>query len=652
MLPTQGIHTILCLVVACLHLSGCIGENPPNVGSDSTGAAATATTSASASTSTPTGESKAATAPQLEPGTPGVPPAVYEVTTPSSDILRYYMQDYAKLNTSLDDRDAHADKKNIAAIHEKLTRWSDPNTQWGDEYGNQLTTPLDNEHIKILYDGGGSILATDNDHVVQRLELEQETGVFIAPKTSINTAQLKLNPTSWIDVRGRLGAIRFEMNTGSLIDLTNGYGMEVNTEIDDLTVDTKSTETGIFNVESAGHGKINGGTITLHKATINGTLKLKDATFNFQTRRDHKTEDIGFMLTNGQLEVIQDEETLPKTMMTVNGSFKFGKDASIKLPFNNERAPQIKLNYPFSIAGLTEDSKPNLEGTFEFAPTVAELTPTTSPGILILKSNTAFVATLDLRKAILHDEILGHKLTLVATEIDADDLDEEDDYTHGVYLNISSLPTSLSRHMVSVIRTFKHAQLDTTLTQPKVNLFNAHNTNVNLLCFKHIDSNKYETTQLSSLAFEVEKTARSHSFIWQQSFTHTRNIHIAYKYLPELSSPFWQFHSFCGIKRPLTKILSITGGLSYLYVPTTLLQAQLHGFFPETSVKFTLPYTKTSPISTNLLVNTTYNGYHNTFINNYGVIWGIKTLTTNISCTLLNPLQASMSFKFEISLSL
>lgn len=636
MLLTMRIQKLLYLAVFCLHLSGCIGENPKDPNAETT-----TPTPEPSTTSTPT-------VPKLEPGIPGVEPAIYGVRTPSEPILTHYMQDYANNNTSLDSRDAHATSKEITKIFEGLKKWSDATTHWTDQHANKLTTPPDNSHVRVMYDGNPSVIATDGAHVVQNLELDKETGVFIADETSINTAQLKLNPRSWIDVRGRMGAMSFEMLPKSIIDLTNGYGFEVNTDIADLSVDKALAQTGVLEVKAAGQGKIDGATITLHKADIKGTLKVKEAKFNFQTRRDNSTENIAFIHTSGQIETLRnDSGGIPENMMTVRGPFKFEKEAEIKTFLDNSAVSKIVLHYPFSTAGMPEANKPKLEGKFEFIPTVDTLTNTSAKGILFIKSNIDFITTLDLSQAILHDEILGKKLTLTKDTIDGDAT-----YTHGIYLKIGSLPTSLSKSLERAITTFKEGKLYTVLEHPYTNLFNINNLKGKLSCFQHTNGSNHNTTHLKNISLELENAFRNHSFILEQSFAHTNHHHTVYKYLPQASQPFWQVHSFIGCKIPTRSPLDIKGGVSYVYIPDTILQSQMQGLFPEASISLKLNQNNHLPISANFIANTMYNAYNNNCIYNYGFNCKIKTSGTKVSCSLLNPMLSSMLFKLSIAFEL
>lgn len=635
----QQIKPFLKAIGLSLLLTSCIGENPNDGTSSTTTTTTTPSTPTASTTKTPV---------KLEPGLPGVEPAIYGVRTASEDILKHYMHDYAKNNKTLDKRDEHATTKNIAKIFEGLTKWSDAATHWSDQHGNKLETPPDNSHVRIVYDGGGSVIATDGAHVIQRLQLDKESGVFIADETSINMAYLTLNEQSWIDVRGRMGAARVEMSPESLIDLTNGYGFIINTDIADLTVDKNLAQTGILELKETGQAKIDGGIITLHKADIQGTLKARNATFNFQTRRDNSIENIGFMHTKGQIEVLKDaSSSVPAVMMTINGPFKFGKDAEIKLLLDNASVSQIVLNYPFSVLGMPEADKPQLDGKFEFVPTVEELNTTTGNGILVLKSNVEFPALLDLSKSIVHDEILGKKLTLVAGDLSGDD-----PFKHAVYLKIDSIPTGLSRTIQETFQTFKEAQIYSLLASNALPpLFEVSKIKGRLTCFQYANGTHSSATQLTNFGLNIEHALRNSTLVWKHAFTRTQYYNDLYKLLPNAHTPFWEMHSYIGLRPQLNlfNMLTVDGGVSYLCVPKTLFQESFHGFFPEVSTHLTL--SKHAHLSANVVSTTVYDAYRNEWLVNWGAESSVKLNNMTFSSLLLNPFSSAMQLKINLELS-
>lgn len=616
-------HIILVGITICLY--GCIGENP----TDKTAASATTPASAPLSTS-PTNKAAA-------PGTPGVEPAIYTVRTTPSAILQTYFQEYAAKNADLEKRAAYATTNKIDSVFTKLTKWSEGT--WKDQHGTTMETPPDSSNIHIIYDQGGSVLAADKDHLVQNLVLDKETGLYLPAKTSVLATKIDIGPKSWIDVKGRLGSSQLDMDPKSVIDLTSGYGLVLESALADITYDDKTAQTGILELRETGELRNDGGHFLLHKAEIKGNMGVNAATFNFQTRLDNKTENIGFFHTGGKIHPLAEEGVVPDVMMTVNGQFQFKAGAKIEMLFKNDKASRIVLSYPFSI--VPGQGEPVIEGAFSFIPKEESLIDTTGDGILVMESNTTFPATLStsISQLVEGDVVLGKKLRLdVSTD------------RKKIHLKISPAPDGVklkaSLPIQHAMETFRQGELKSELWKHPVSLMHSTFSTTQLI----VQHSEIENSDISTRAylfglkhvfnFEVS------DLVLMQAAGRSQIYDAVYRFLPQSHAPFWMIHHKIGLEKafalgPIKFTPSI--GVNHFMIPTTLFQESFHTTLPEVGLRSSVNYSAGSnSLSLNLIIQETYHegwGKRNdqTWFLDAGMNVNFQTSTLNISTGILNP---------------
>ncbi|MDP3641319.1 MAG: hypothetical protein Q8R43_02670, partial [Alphaproteobacteria bacterium] len=149
-------------------LCGCIGEAP-----NATKATTTPATTTPSTTKT------------TAPSAIGTEPALYKVRTQPNGQLQLYFQEYSKDNISLDKRDEDATNTHLSDILSALPQWSADTTKWVDQFDTPTGTPADSVNIRIVNDKGGSVIAADDNHIVQNLQMDTDTGLFIPADKSI-----------------------------------------------------------------------------------------------------------------------------------------------------------------------------------------------------------------------------------------------------------------------------------------------------------------------------------------------------------------------------------------------------------------------------------------------------------------------------------
>ncbi len=625
-------------------LFGCIGENPDD-------AKAVATPVTSETTTPPTPASKTATS-----GTIGTEPTIYKIRTASNSQLHLYFQAYAKENVSLEKRDQDATESHLSDILKAIPQWSADTTKWTDQFDTPTGTPPEAANICILNDMGGSVIAADGKHRVQNLRMDSETGLFIPSEKSVLATKVIMAEKSWIDVRGIMGSARFDMNANSILDLTNGYGLLLDSKLTDIKYDAKVDSSGVLTLKPDGELRVDNGTITLHKADIQGTLGVKDATFNFQTRRDSSTENILFLQTKGKIYSL-DSEIFPDLMMKINGPFQFKAGSEIEILLNKDTASKIVLNFPFSLTG--DSDKPVIEGKLRFIPKgVDELTNTTGNGILVINSNIGFPGNMDISQLLADNRVLKKKLTLQAASIPDD--------THiqrsGIFLKIENGSNSSLLKATSPIHTailsLNQGALKAALWSPPLADIRIGRLITTELVTHHSTTSTNETSttsRLFGLNHNVDLTFGNLSI--NQTFNRVQISDGAYRFIPQSHTPFWMTQHSFKYNTPF-KLGNITltpsAGISHLMISDTLFQDGFQTLNPEMSLKFGITHTiGLSSLSINILTNVQYQPF------NEQPRWGIdaglnlsfKISCLNISTGLINPFQRTsetyMSLKFD-----
>jgi len=627
-------HIILAGITVWLY--GCIGENSDDKKETSTTPTASTTTTSS---------NKAAA-----PGTPGVEPAIYTIRTTPSAILQTYFQEYAAKNSDLEKRAEYATTNKIDGVLTKLIKWSDGT--WKDQHSSTMETPPDVSNIHIIYDQGGSVLAADKDHLVHNLVLDKETGLYLPAKTSVLATKIDIAQKSWIDVKGRLGSAELDMDSKSVIDLTSGYGLVLEAALADIAYDEKTADTGILELRESGELRNDGGYFLLHKADVKGNMGVNDATFNFQTRLDHKTENIGFFHTGGKIHPLAEEGIVPDIMMTVRGPFQFKSGAKIEMFFNHEKVSRIVLQYPFSIALGT--GEPIIEGAFSFVPKAESLVDTTGDGILVMESNTQFPATLStsISQLVEGDIVLGKKLSLAVSS------DRQK-----IHLKITPAPENAklkaSIPMQHAMETFRQGTLRSELWNHPIELTRNTFSNTQLI----INHSKNTSSDISThaalfglkhvLNFEVGDLA------FTQIFSNTTIHDDMYRFLPQSYQPFWIAHHKIAFEKGFafgTIKITPSVGVNHFMIPTTLFQKSFQTILPELKLRSSINYTAESNLlSLNMIIQETYHdgwGKRNDedWTLNAGMNVSLQTPIFNISTGILNPIsstaEAYVSFSY------
>lgn len=619
-------------------LYGCIGEDPDKKDTAET----TAATSAPATTSSGS---------KTTPGTPGVESAIYQVRTTPNSILQTYFQQYTKLNATLDQRDAHATTHNIdTTILQKLEKWSDSKTKWTDQHKTKTDVPPEGANVRILYDQGGSVLAADGAHVVQNLQLDQQTGLYLPADTSVLATQVEMGQKSWIDIRGRMGAAEFDMDPGSIVDLTRGYGLLLDSEIADLEYDKAVAETGVLDIKEHGKMRIDEGALLLHKAAIAGNLWVLNATFNFQTRLDSKTENIGFFHTQGKIHNL-DKDQFPDIMMTVNGPFQLKTGAEIEVFLTTDKASKIILKYPFSHTKGSDE--PVIQGKFRFIPKVDTLQ---NGEFVVIESDIGFPADVDLSQLVAGNVILGKQLSLVKKAISGDASYSD---KQGIYVKVENSTAKLNASLPiqHAIETFRQGEIKAELWQgsyPFLKLGNIIKTRLIINNTQHIADNNSVMAQTiglnHTLDFEFGNLTIS------QLFNQVQVHNSSYRFISHARDPFWMMQHSIKFQKPLDfngYTLTPSIGLCHIAIPTTIFQDSAHTFHPEIGITNGFFYNAESDqLSFNLLATGLYTpdwGQLEDQLWSFDVGWNasLRTPYFTFSSGLLNPLGTSPEFYFK-----
>lgn len=604
-------------------LFGCIGKNPDDA--TTTTNTTTATTAATPAATTTT---KTATT-----GALGTEPTTYKIRTISNSQLQLYFQGYANDNVTLEKRDEDATESRLADILKALPQWSAETTKWTDQYDTPSGTPSDSANIHILNDKGGSVISADGKHLVQNLTMDNETGLYIPSETSVLAAAIIMGEKSWIDVRGKMGSARFDMNPKSIVDLTNGYGLLLNSKLTEIKYNETIDPTGVLTLEPDGELRIDNGTITLHKADIKGSLGVNNATFNFQTRRDTSTTNIGFFQTKGKVYSL-DSDTFPNVMMTVNGPFQFRAGSEIEVLINADTASKIMLHFPFSLAG--DSDKPVIEGKIRFIPKgVESLKNTSGNGILIINSNIGFSPTMDLSQLIADNTVLKKRLSINVAPI----TDEKFKGRQGIFLKIENSLSSLALKATTQIQTavdsLKHAELKAAVWNTDRWSTTGNIGSTQVFATQSTISND-ETSAVSKLFGLQHSLDYSFGNIeLSQLFNRVQVADSSYRFIPQSQTPFWIMQHNLKFKTPFNLgnfMLTPSAGVSHLMIPNTLFQDGFQSLNPEMSVKLGVTHVVDSAtLSMNLMTQAQYQTFNQT------PLWGINTgLNISVSMPLLN----------------
>lgn len=625
-------------------LFGCIGEDPD--------AAKTTTATTTPVTTTPT------TTKTTTPGAVGTEPALYKVRTQPNGQLQLYFQQYAKDNMPLDKRDEEATNSHLSDILNALPLWSADTTKWVDQFDTPTGTPPDSVNIRIVNDKGGSVISADGNHIVQNLQLDTDTGLFIPADKSILAIKTTMDQTSWIDVRGKMGASSFDMKQKSLIDLTNGYGLLLDSKLTDLKYDAKLDSTGVLTLNPNGELRIDQGTITLHKADIQGNLGVNNANFNFQTRRDSEKANIAFVQTKGKIYPL-DSIGFPDVMMTVNGPFQFKSGSEIEMFLTTDKISKIVITSPFATAlTASNDDKPVIEGKFRFIPKGLEsLNTTTGQGILLVDSDIGFSAHMDLSQLIADNAVLKKKLSLVKAPI----LDSTYPARMGIFLKIekaSALALNATTPMQTAITTLKQGEVKASLW----NTAPSHARVGNIIRTDFFTTNSTQATAEISSVSELFGLKHAFDFspvnlVMTQTFNHTKLSDHVYRFIPESREAFWMVQHSINVNTPFSLgniSLIPSAGISYLMVQRTVFQDGFQTLNPDLSLSCGINHVSdTSKLSINILSNALYSKgtmalNDQDWIINTGFNLCLQTPQCIIATGLINPFQSSSEMYMNI----
>ena len=617
-------------------LCGCIGEDPD-----------------AAKTTPPIATPKPTT-----PGAIGTEPAIYKVRTTPNRQLQNYFQGYAKDNLSLDKRDADATTSHLADIFSALPQWSADTTKWTDQFDTPTGTPPDSVNIRIVNDDAGSVIAADGTHIVQNLQMDTDTGLFIPAEKSVLATKVTMDQTSWIDVRGKMGSASFDMKPNSIIDLTNGYGLLLDSKLTDLKYDPKIDQTGVLTLMPDGEMRIDNGTLTLHKADMQGSLGVNNATFNFQTRRDNNTANIVFLQTKGKIYPLA-SSIFPDIMMTVNGSFQFKAGSEIELFLTTDKISKIVISSPFfTSTSVSDGDKPVIEGRFRFVPKdIESLTNTTGTGILVVDSDIGFPANMDLSQLVADNTVLKKKLSLVKAAI----TDTKHSKREGIFLKIENAPSlglKATLPIQAAIASLKHGEL-------KATLWDTAPSHVNV---GYITTTEFFTTNTTLATAETSTSAKlfglKHTFdvthgnlVLTQTFNRTQLSDYVYRFIPESREAFWMMQHAVKFNTPINLgniTLTPSAGVSHLMVQRTVFQDGFETLNPDLSLTCGITHiSDTSKLSMNTIATALYSkgimtlSDHDWIINT-GFNLCLQTPMFNIATGLLNPFQPSSEMYVDI----
>lgn len=628
--------SILCISTL---LWGCIGKNPDDATSTTTTPETTPPTTSTSAPPTTTG-TKATTA-----GAIGVEPAIYKVRTQSNRQLQTYFQGYTKNNVTLDKRDEDATDSHLSDILDKLPLWSADTTKWTDQFDTPTGTPPDSVNIHIVNDKGGSVIAADRKHIVQNLQMDADTGLFIPAEKSILATKVTMGKSSWIDVRGIMGSERFDMAPNSILDLTNGYGLLLDSKLSEIKYDAKIDPTGVLTLKPDGELRVDNGTITLHKADIQGSLGVNNATVNFQTRRDLNTANIGFFQTKGKIYAL-DSENFPDILMTVNGPFQFKSGSEIEILINTDTASKIILNFPFSFTGNSD--KPVIEGKFRFIPKDVEaLASTTGDGMLVVNSNIGFPANMDLSQLIADNTVLKKKLTLTSSSID----DEKYKQRQGIFLKIentsSALALKASLPIQTALTSLKHNELKAAVwnTAPSQVVSGAFST-TEFFMTNSIFSNHEISASSKLFGLNHNINLPYGNLVMTQLYNRAQITDRTYRFIPQAQTPFWMMQHKITFQMPVNLgniTLTPSTGIAQTIIPETIFQNEFQTLNPEASLKCGITHiVDSSTLSLNLVINTFYKTFNETPSWNLdsGFNINFNTPLLNISTGVISPFQS------------
>ena len=625
-------------------LCGCIGEDP--------NAKKATTVTTTPATTTPS------TTKTTAPGAIGTEPALYKVRTQPNGQLQLYFQEYSKDNISLDKRDEDATNTHLSDILSALPQWSADTTKWVDQFDTPTGTPADSVNIRIVNDKGGSVIAADDKHIVQNLQMDTDTGLFIPADKSILAVKITLDQASWIDARGKIGSASFDMKQNSIVDLTNGYGLLLDSKLTDLKYDANLDPTGVLTLNPNGELRIDQGTITLHKADIQGTLGVNNANFNFQTRRDSEKANIVFVQTKGKIYPL-DSVGFPDVMMTVNGPFQFKSGSEIEMFLTTDKISRIIVTSPFATGlNASNDDKALIEGKFRFIPKGVEfLTNTTGQGILLVDSEIGFSANMDLSQLIADNTVLKKKLSLVKASI-SDTLHPK---REGIFLkieNTSSLALKATLPMQPAIASLKQGELKATLW----NAAPSHVAIGNIATTEFFTANSTCATAENSTSSNLFGLKHTFDFspvnlIMSQTFNRTQVIDYVYRFIPESQEAFWMMQHAVKFNTSFSLgsfILTPSIGVSHLMVADTAFQDGFQTLNPELSLTCGITHiSDTSKLSMNTVATALYSkgtmvlSDHDWIINT-GFNLCLHTPMFNIASGLLNPFQSSSEMYLNI----
>lgn len=623
-----------------IFLFGCIGEDPD--------AAKTTTATTTPVTTTPT------TTKTTTPGAVGTEPALYKVRTQPNGQLQFYFQQYAKDNIPLDKRDEEATNSHLSDILNALSQWSADTTKWVDQFNTPTGTPPDSVNIRIVNDKGGSVISADGNHIVQNLQLDTNTGLFIPAEKTVLATKVTLDQVSWIDIRGKMGSANFDMKHNSIVDVTNGYGLLLDSKLTDLKYDANLDPTGVLTLMPNGEMRIDQGAITLHKADIQSSLGVSNATFNFQTRRDNKTDNIVFLQTKGKVYPL-DSDTFPDVMMTVNGPFQFKPGSEIEMFLTTDKISKIVLLYPFS-----DDStnKPVIEGKFRFIPKgVESLTNTTGQGLLLIDSDIGFSANMDLSQLIADNTVLKKKLSLVKAAI----TDPKHSKREGIFLkieNASSLALKATSPLQTAIASLQHGEVKATLWHAAP----VHKNVGNIIRTDFFTTNSTQATAEISSVSELFGLKHAFDFspvnlVMTQTFNHTKLSDHVYRFIPESHKAFWMVQHSINVNTSFSLgniSLIPSAGISHLMVQRTVFQDGFQTFNPELSLTFGITHiSDISKLSMNIITTALYSKGTMTlsdsdWIINTGFNLCLQTPQCIIATGLINPFQSSSEMYMNI----
>ncbi len=407
-----------------------------------------------------------------------------------------------------------------------------------------------------------------------------------------------------------------------------------------------------------GEMRIDSGIVTLHKADIQGSLGVSNATFNFQTRRDSKTENIVFLQTKGKIYPL-DSDTFPDVMMTVNGPFQFKPGSEIEMFLSNNKISSIVISSPFfTSTSVSDGDKPVIEGKFRFIPKgVDALTNTTDNGILVIDSDIGFPANMDLSQLIADNTVLKKKLNLVKAAI----TDTKHSQRQGIFLkieNASSLALKATLPMQTAIASLKQGELKAALwntTPSHTNVTNITKTEFFTVNSIHGTAETSSVSKLFGLKYMVDFA--SGNLVITQTFNRTQLADYVYRFIPESREAFWMMQHAVKFNTPFNLgnvTLTPSVGMSHLMVPRTVFQDGFQTLNPDLSLTCGITHVSdASKLSINIIATALYSkgtialSDHDWIINT-GFNLCLQIPLFNIATGLLNPFQSSSEIYVNI----